>query len=57
MALHETRWQGIQTFCLTVDPAGHEYLRAMCPDQHYLVLEDIGSLPKELPKVYRNLTT
>jgi nitric oxide reductase NorD protein len=57
MALHETRRQGIQTFCLTVDPAGHEYLRAMCPDQHYLVLEDIGSLPKELPKVYRSLTT
>jgi nitric oxide reductase NorD protein len=57
MALHETRRQGIQTFCLTVDPAGHDYLRAMCPDQQYLVLEDIASLPKELPKVYRSLTT
>ena len=57
MALHETRLQGIQTFCLTVDPAGHDYLRAMCPDQHYLVLEDIASLPRELPKVYRSLTT
>ena len=57
MALHETRLKGIQTFCLTVDPAGHEYLRAMCPDQQYLVLEDMASLPKELPKVYRSLTT
>ena len=57
MALHETRLNGIQTFCLTVDPAGHDYLRAMCPDQQYLVLEDIASLPKELPKVYRSLTT
>jgi nitric oxide reductase NorD protein len=57
MALHETRLQGIQTFCLTVDPAGHDYLRAMCPDQQYLVLEDIAFLPKELPKVYRSLTT
>jgi len=57
MALHETRLQGIQTFCLTVDPAGHDYLRAMCPDQQYLVLEDMASLPKELPKVYRSLTT
>jgi nitric oxide reductase activation protein len=57
MALHETRRQGIQTFCLTVDPAGHDYLRAMCPDQQYLVLEDMASLPKELPKVYRSLTT
>jgi nitric oxide reductase NorD protein len=57
MALHETRLKGIQTFCLTVDPAGHDYLRAMCPDQHYLVLEDMASLPKELPKVYRSMTT
>jgi nitric oxide reductase NorD protein len=57
MALHETRRQGIQPFCLTVDPAGHDYLRAMCPDQQYLVLEDMASLPKELPKVYRSLTT
>ena len=57
MALHETRLRGIQTFCLTVDPAGHDYLRAMCPDQQYLVLEDMTSLPRELPKVYRSLTT
>jgi nitric oxide reductase activation protein len=57
MALHESRLKGIQTFCLTVDPAGHDYLRAMCPDQQYLVLEDMASLPKELPKVYRSLTT
>jgi len=57
MALHETRLKGIQTFCVTVDPQGHDYLRAMCPDQHYLVLEDMASLPRELPKVYRSLTT
>ncbi len=57
MALQETRLKGIQTFCITVDPAGHDYLRAMCPDQQYLVLEDMASLPKELPKVYRSLTT
>jgi nitric oxide reductase activation protein len=57
MALHETRLKSIQTFCLTVDPAGHDYLRAMCPDQQYLVLEDMASLPRELPKVYRSLTT
>lgn len=57
MALHEARRHGLQTFCVTVDPAGHDYLRAMCPDQRYLVLEDMASLPKELPKIYRSLTT
>jgi nitric oxide reductase NorD protein len=57
MALHEARLKGIQTFCITVDPAGHDYLREMCPDHKYLVIEDIASLPRELPKIYRGLTT
>jgi nitric oxide reductase NorD protein len=57
MALHEARLKGIHTFCITVDPAGNDYLRAMCPDASYLVLEDIAALPNELPKIYRGLTT
>jgi nitric oxide reductase NorD protein len=57
MALHEAHLKGIQTFCITVDPSGHDYLREMCPDQQYLVLDDIASLPRELPKIYRALTT
>lgn len=57
MALHEARLKGVQTFCITVDPSGHDYLRQMCPDQQYLVIEDITELPSELPKVYRGLTT
>jgi nitric oxide reductase NorD protein len=57
MALHEAHLKGMQTFCITVDPAGHDYLRDMCPDQNYLVLEDVTSLPNELPKIYRGLTT
>jgi hypothetical protein len=57
MALNEARLKSIQTFCITVDPAGHDYLREMCPDQNYLVIEDIEALPNELPKIYRGLTT
>jgi nitric oxide reductase activation protein len=57
MALHEAQLKGIQTFCITVDPAGHDYLRQMCPDANYLVLEDVTALPNELPKIYRGLTT
>jgi hypothetical protein len=57
MALREAQLKGIQTFCLTVDPAGHDYLRRMCPDHHYLVIDDITALPNELPKVYQGLTT
>jgi nitric oxide reductase activation protein len=57
MALREAQLRGIQTFCITVDPSGHDYLRDMCPDQQYLVIDDIAALPDELPKVYRGLTT
>jgi hypothetical protein len=57
MALREAELRGIHTFCITVDPAGHDYLRDMCPESQYLVIDDIAALPRELPKVYRGLTT
>jgi nitric oxide reductase activation protein len=56
MALMEARQQGVQAFCLTVDPSGHDYLREMCPDRQYMVIQDINQLPGELSKVYRSLT-
>ena len=56
MALTEARRKGIQPFCLTVDPSGHDYLREMCPDQQYMVIQEIDQLPDELSKVYRSLT-
>ncbi|MDE2922734.1 MAG: hypothetical protein OYL92_12040 [Acidobacteriota bacterium] len=56
VALRETERQGISTFCITVDPAGHDYLREMCPERRYLVIDEIAALPSQLPKVYRGLT-
>jgi hypothetical protein len=53
MALREADQAGVLTFCLTVDKAGHDYLREMCEPSRYLVLEDVASLPTELPKVYQ----
>ena len=55
-ALQEARFKAIHTFCITVDPSGHDYLRQMCPDRQYLVIDDMAALPQELPKVYRGLT-
>ncbi|MDX1384099.1 MAG: hypothetical protein R3190_10680 [Thermoanaerobaculia bacterium] len=57
MALREAELRGIHTYCITVDPAGHDYLREMCPERQYLVIDDIAALPSELPKVYQGLTT
>lgn len=55
-ALTEAKQQGVLTFCLTVDPSGHDYLRAMCPDSQYMVIQEIEQLPEELSRVYRSLT-
>ena len=56
MALVEARRKDITPFCLTVDKAGHDYLKSMCGDMGYEVLADIWSLPERLPMLYRKLT-
>lgn len=53
MALREAEKSGILSFCLTVDKGGHDYLREMCAPSRYMVIEDIVSLPAELPKIYQ----
>jgi len=55
-ALREAEQAGISTFCITVDRAGNDYLREMCDDDRYLVIEDIAELPLELPKIYSRAT-
>jgi len=55
-ALHEAHDKGVETFCVTVDRSGHDYLRRMCPDARYMIIEDIEDLPLALSKVYRTLT-
>jgi nitric oxide reductase activation protein len=56
-SLIEARNLGITPFCLTVDKAGHDYMKTMMEDFSYEVLPDISLLPKRLPQLYRNLTT
>jgi nitric oxide reductase NorD protein len=55
-ALSEARLKNITPFCLTVDRAGHDYLRTMCGDMGYEVLADVESLPRRLPTLYTRLT-
>ncbi|GIT01658.1 MAG: hypothetical protein CM1200mP27_02830 [Chloroflexota bacterium] len=49
MALVEARRQEIIPFCLTVDKAGHDYLKSMCGDMGYEVLADIWSFREKGP--------
>lgn len=69
-ALLEAQARNIETFCVTVDcssyakgipsrsPAegSHDYLRRMCPDHRYMVIEETAELPDALQKAYRQLT-
>ncbi len=55
-ALEEAERAGVHTFCVTVDRSGHDYLRRMCPETHYLVIEETEGLPAALQKAYRQLT-
>ena len=56
MALEEARRKDIESFCLTVDKNGHDYLKTMCQDIGYEVLDDIYALPERLLYLYRRLT-
>jgi nitric oxide reductase activation protein len=56
-ALREAERAGIVDFCITIDPAGQDYLRRMCAASRYLVIDDVTALPRELSKVYRTLTS
>ena len=53
MALREAERSGILPFCITVDKGGHDYLREMCAPSRYMVIEDVLSLPSQLPKIYQ----
>ena len=55
-ALREAEREGVQTFCVTIDPAGYDYLRRMCQKDRYMVIEDVADLPDQLQKVYKALT-
>ena len=55
-ALREAEAWGIDTFNLSIDPAGHDYLRRMCEARRYMVIGDVAALPGELTKVYQAMT-
>ena len=55
-ALDEAKAKNVNAFCLTVDKNGHDYLKTMCADMGYEILDDIHELPRRLLQLYKNLT-
>ena len=54
-ALLEAKRKGITPFLITVDKEGHDYLKQMCDDIGYEVVDDLSTLPRRLPTLYRHL--
>ena len=59
MALEEAERAGIQSFCVTVDRSGHDYLRRMCPEARYMVIAETrgfaGGPAEGIPAIDANL--
>jgi nitric oxide reductase activation protein len=55
MAVKEAVANGVHPFCITVDALGQEYLPQIFGKGHYLVLDQINSLPSKLPEIYLRL--
>ena len=56
-ALLEAKHDGVTPFLITVDKEGHDYLKQMCDDVGYEVVDNIESLPRRLTSLYRALAT
>lgn len=54
-AIDEVRDQRVRPFLLTVDQGGQDYLRDLCGDLDYDVLDDVEQLPSHLLELYRRL--
>ena len=56
-ALRDAVDAGIAPYLLTIDPAGHDYLRRMLPAHSYVVIEDVHELPRELATLYGSVAS
>ena len=55
--MREAQLKGVVTFCVTIDPGGHDYLKRMCAPDAYRVIEDVHALPEALSDIYVRLTS
>ena len=55
MAVKEAVSKGVHPFCITVDTMANQYLPQIFGAGHYLVLDQINSLPNKLPEIYLKL--
>ena len=57
MACEENRKSDILTFCVSTMDNSRADMEIMFPERRFVILKDIGQLPKVLPQLYIRLTT
>lgn len=55
-AVEEVARNGINTFCLTLDPHADQYVSRIFGAKNFLVLDHVSRLPEKLPELYLSLT-
>lgn len=55
-AVGEARRQGLEPFCVTIDPEGNDYLPHLFGSGGYVVIRNPAELPSRLPLLYARLT-
>ena len=55
-AVQEVRRQGLEPFCVTIDPEGNDYLPHLFGSGGYVVIRRPAELPSRLPLLYARLT-
>lgn len=55
-AVEELYSEGIQTYCLTLDPHADDYVKRIFGQNHYTVIDHVDRLPEQLPTLFASLT-
>jgi len=56
-ALVEAKRSGVHSFCITIDKEAREYLPHMYGAAHYVIVDDVRTLPFKVADLYRRLTS
>jgi nitric oxide reductase NorD protein len=56
-ALVEAKRRGIRPFCITIDKEAKGYIQRLFGEVGYIIIDDVGKLPRKLPEIYKRLST
>lgn len=55
-SVEELYSQGVQTYCLTLDPKADDYVKRIFGANNYTIIDHVNRLPEQLPLLFASLT-